>query len=286
MKQIVMLMLIYMRRLMTNKLFLVLMSFQCLYIYTLIHPLYRLSADYQVPLSSNLIIFFFRDSFSVMVLSAIMLVFLSALPFRDENQQYYVTRCSVKQWFWAQVGYIVCVVLLNMVCLLVMCCCFTRSVNFFDSEWGKVIGSLAYYPELASYYEIEIQVTNNVLTTYSPFQALLLWMMHYFSVMCSVGVGILCLNMIRSGVGSVLATSLIFLQYTLNFFGGYIGYYISPLSWIYPGNLSTSLYDYYPSVQGVMIAMWLVMVVLIGYVRVRITDKQYLESKEVLIWDH
>jgi hypothetical protein len=199
----------------------------------------------------------------MMLLLGIVLLFCDA-PFIDETQPYVIARAGRQRWLAGQVLYVMIGAAVYFLFAIAASIIYLLPNINFGSGWGKVLSTLA-QTDAGSQYNA--QVSNTILSTYTPIGAmiwsfLLAWLVGVF-----LGLLILALNMyFKRSVGVVVATLLVFSTGISYFFGGLLGgvYYFFPTTWVSLSILDATGTQKNPSVLFAVGALLIMSAVLVA----------------------
>ncbi|MGO1559994.1 MAG: hypothetical protein ACTHX4_08430, partial [Ruoffia tabacinasalis] len=142
-------------------------------------------------------------------------------------------------------------------------------ITFHSNDWGKLIGSLNYYPDIINQYEIAINIPSTLMVNYTPLQLFIMTVIMMILIFFFSGLMLMLFNIIRPGLGLVLYSVFIFLYLAIRHFNKFYGFYISVFSWISLSNISTSKLDGYPTLSfaiTILVAGIIIMITAIYYI--------------------
>src|SRR5699024_7368087 len=84
-------------------------------------------------------------------------------------------------------------------------------ITFYSNDWGKLIGSLNYYPNIINQYEIPINIPSTLMVNYTPLQLFIMTVIMMILIFFFTGLMLKLFNIIRPGLGLVLYSIFIFL---------------------------------------------------------------------------
>lgn len=219
----------------------------------LLTPLKNAGKYFEMDISVGIFAFLFNEKLmSLSIMTGLLLLFAN-LPFKNDLQLYIISRSSIKKWFAAQAGYILIISMLYPVLLFLMMGLILWNQADLSQQWGKLLGTITYYPSILDEFSISLYPTNGIMSFYTPAQSILITLGMVMLVSLFVGVLILVFNFIYQGLGFAVYAVFIFLEFSLMFFPGYMIKYVSPLSWLSLERISLSFMDALPTFRYVII---------------------------------
>lgn len=219
----------------------------------LLTPLKNAGKYFEMDISVGIFVFLFNEKLmSLSIMTGLLLLFAN-LPFKNDLQLYIISRSSIKKWFAAQAGYILIISMLYPVLLFLMMGLILWNQADLSQQWGKLLGTITYYPSILDEFSISLYPTNGIMSFYTPAQSILITLGMVMLVSLFVGVLILVFNFIYQGLGFAVYAVFIFLEFSLMFFPGYMIKYVSPLSWLSLERISLSFMDALPTFRYVII---------------------------------
>lgn len=219
----------------------------------LLTPLKNAGKYFEMDISVGIFVFLFNEKLmSLSIMTGLLLLFAN-LPFKNDLQLYIISRSSIKKWFAAQAGYILIISMLYPVLLFLMMGLILWNQADLSQQWGKLLGTITYYPSILDEFSISLYPTNGIMSFYTPAQSILITLGMVMLVSLFVCVLILVFNFIYQGLGFAVYAVFIFLEFSLMFFPGYMIKYVSPLSWLSLERISLSFMDALPTFRYVII---------------------------------
>lgn len=219
---------------------------------SLLTPLKAAATYFDLGISMGVIVFLFNEKLMSLAVMTCLLLLYANLPFKNDLQLSLIIRSSTSTWFVAQIGYVFLLSIGYPIILLLLSGLVLWQQVELTHEWGKLLGSIAYYPSLLEEFSIFLYPSNGVMTTYTPLEAILFTLTLLMLVSLFAGVLILTFNLIYSGLGFAIYAVLMFVEFSLMFFPGYAIKYFSPLSWLSLERISLSFMDNLPSMTYVV----------------------------------
>lgn len=241
--------------------FKVAVALQIVNIVILLWPLRALADYYQLPIGIGVLGILYSNDFFLLVSCVSLLLIFSNLPLTGTIQSYSRFRSSSLVWFSSQFVYIVLTSFLyTLITILTVIVSLFGRISF-SFDWGKVLGSLAYYPGMAEEFNIDIQVPIEIISNMSSLEVILYAMSLLFLVGIFSGATILTLNFFKAGMGVTGYAFLVVFHQGIIVFGDYRLLFWTPLSWLSLTNLSTHSFDAYPSRNYAIIFLVLTIVI-------------------------
>lgn len=198
----------------------------------------------------------------VLLLLGAVLLFCNA-PFLHRNKPFLILRCGREAWAFGDILYILTgSFLYTLYIFLCSLLCFIPRIRF-QTDWGKIIGTLA-YTDASSQYAPTLIMNQKVLDYYTPLQATGI---SFFLVMCGfVFIGLVIYLVNRSertrGMGMAAAVFFILLDPLMIFLNAKKARWFSPLSWISIEQLAPVKEQGYPALGYVILALLALLLIL------------------------
>lgn len=204
------------------------------------------------------------------ILIGVVLLFCDA-PFFNEGTPFLIMRSGRGNWIKAQLLYVMAASFICCFSLLLISILLTAPYIDFSLEWGKIINTLAQTD--ASNQIGTVKLDYKILQLYHPVQATALSFFISWLVVSFTGILMLTANLFgRRIIGAVLGTALSFTPYfAMTFTNLYIGYYVSPPTWMDITLLADTGYSSYPSASYIFsfLVIGIIVLSLISYLRMR-----------------
>lgn len=243
---------------------------QWLYMYSILIPVITFAEEFNLGITFFLYPFLHTDPIFIIVITLSFLLLLSTIPMNNEMQSYLIHRTSTVKWITSQIIYIIISTIVYILNVMISFIVVSFSyINFQSNEWGKLVGSLNYYPDITNQYEITINIPSSLIVSYTPLQLFLMTLIMMVLIFFFSGLILMLFNIIKPGLGLVLYSIIIFLYLAIRHFNKFYGFYISVFSWISLSNLSTSPLDGYPTMGFAitcLVAGILIMIAAIYYI--------------------
>lgn len=270
MRQIIQLVRIHVIANYTQKRVLFALILQWLYMYSILNPVIAFANEFNLEIPIFLYPFLHTDPIFIIVITLSFLLILSNIPMNNEMQSYLLHRTSTIKWLTSQIIYIIISVFIYIINILISYIVISYSyITFYFNDWGKLIGSLNYYPDITNQYEMTLNIPSTLMVNYSPLHLLIMTIVMMILVFFFSGLLLILFNTIKPGVGLVLYSIFIFLYLAIRHFNKFYGFYISVFSWLSLSNISTSQLDGYPTLDFVitiLVAGILIMLIALYYI--------------------
>ena len=234
------------------------MVIQFIYLFSILHPIIELSNRLKLDIVFSLYVFLWTDPVFIIISSVSFLILISKLPFNNELQMYLIQKTSLFKWLVSQIIFLF-VIILGYVTFLF--CSFSliliSNLSFSFESWGKLIGTMNYYPDIINQFDIAIKVPSEVIINYTPLSSFCIVLSLTILVFMLSGLILFVLNIIKSGLGTNAYVLFIFLYLAVKHFDKFYGFYISIFSWMDISNVSTSNLDGYPTWQYVLCILFI-----------------------------
>jgi len=168
----------------------------------------------------------------------IMLFFCDA-PFADSHTPFLVIRTGRRNWVIGQLLYIVLAAFVYTVFFLIVSVVVLIPNVQWDTDWGKVLKTIAANPSIANDYGIKLTIFVDplIITMFSPIEATLISFGLFWLTSVFIGVLIFCGNVVIGRMGGlVMAGAFLCISFFTAYLGpltlgGYWVRYLSPISW-------------------------------------------------------
>ena len=189
------------------------------------------------------------------------------------------------KWITSQILYIIFSIFIYIINIMLSYIIISLSyITFHSNDWGKLIGSLNYYPDIINQYEIAINIPSTLMVNYTPLQLFIMTVIMMILIFFFSGLMLMLFNIIRPGLGLVLYSVFIFLYLAIRHFNKFYGFYISVFSWISLSNISTSQLDGYPTLSfaiTILVVGIIIMITAIYYIAYN--DKL---RRKLILWNN
>lgn len=210
----------------------------------------------------------------IVFMMPVLFMFCDA-PFIDDNQIYIMLRASRRVWCAGQMLYI-CVTSV-IYSLVLMASSVLVNINHitFMPKWGEVLGT-AGTTNAMSKYNLQyntIKITGNIITYYTPAQAMLFTFILMTLSFIFLGMIIYVVNVVTksSVAGSIVAAVLILMTAMVD--GHPYLYWISPISCNSINNIDVAGRTLCPTIQYVL-TMYLIVIVICAVVALIMSKRQ------------
>lgn len=258
---------------------------QWLYMYSILIPVITFADEFNLDLHISLYPFLHTDPIFIIVITLSFLLILSNIPMNNEMQSYLIHRTSTSKWITSQILYIIFSIFIYIINIMLSYIIISLSyITFHSNDWGKLIGSLNYYPDIINQYEIAINIPSTLMVNYTPLQLFIMTVIMMILIFFFSGLMLMLFNIIRPGLGLVLYSVFIFLYLAIRHFNKFYGFYISVFSWISLSNISTSQLDGYPTLSfaiTILVVGIIIMITAIYYIAYN--DKL---RRKLILWNN
>ena len=148
-------------------------------------------------------------------------------------QSYLLQRTSMSKWITSQIIFIIISIIIYLINIILSYVVLTLPYIMFQiNAWGKLIGSLNYYPDISNQYGIVINIPSTLIVNYTPLQLFLMTVVMMGLIFLFAGLMLMLFNLLKPGLGLVLYSVFIFLYLAIRHFDKFYGFYISVFSCI------------------------------------------------------
>lgn len=285
MRQIVQMLWIHIVTNYTQKRVLFAIILQWLYMYSILNPILAFADEFNLDIRIILYPFLHTDPIYIIVITLSFLLILSNIPMNNEMQSYLIHRTSTSKWITSQIIYIIVSIFIYIINIMLSYIVISFSyITFHSNDWGKLIGSLNYYPDIINQFEITINIPSTLMVNYTPLQLFIMTLVMMILIFFFSGLMLILFNIIRPGLGLVLYSVFIFLYLAIRHFDKFYGFYISVFSWISLSNISTSQLDGYPTLSfaiTILVTGIIIMIIVIYYIAYN--DKL---RRKLILWNN
>src|SRR5699024_7133524 len=214
---------------------------QWMYMYSVLNPILEFTGEFDLKANLFLYPFLHTDPIYIVVITLSFLIILSNIPMNNEMQSYLLQRTSMSKWITSQIIFIIISIIIYLINIILSYVVLTLPYIMFQiNAWGKLIGSLNYYPDISNQYGIVINIPSTLIVNYTPLQLFLMTVVMMGLIFLFAGLMLMLFNLLKPGLGLVLYSVFIFLYLAIRHFDKFYGFYISVFSWISLSNISTS----------------------------------------------
>jgi len=226
---------------------------QWMYMYSVLNPILEFTGEFDLKANLFLYPFLHTDPIYIVVITLSFLIILSNIPMNNEMQSYLLQRTSMSKWITSQIIFIIISIIIYLINIILSYVVLTLPYIMFQiNAWGKLIGSLNYYPDISNQYGIVINIPSTLIVNYTPLQLFLMTVVMMGLIFLFAGLMLMLFNLLKPGLGLVLYSVFIFLYLAIRHFDKFYGFYISVFSWISLSNISTSNLDGFPTLSFAM----------------------------------
>ena len=210
-----------------------------------------LARDYDLNVSAWVFPHYFGRPIMPMLYCCFTTLLYCDAPFMDSHMSQMVLHIGRVDWLIGQFLFIVISSLVYALWLALSTIIVLLPRVYFANEWGRVLYGIAQQSDLTVEYNIVLGLSENMLETFTPLEAMaisigLAWLVSIF-----YGTSIMCANIvINKRAGYVIGGFWGFLSYFTAYLGTFIfGYgllWVSPANWISIYVFNWNGYDYCP----------------------------------------
>ena len=222
---------------------------------------FKFAQEVQCRVTPFLFPFLFTHPFMKLVVFTCVIFAFSNAPFVSSIQLLLMSRSGKSAWYLAQIIYVaICTIIITMFLIMLP---IIRHFNLIviKGDWGKV------WINLANNYEIINPSDYTVISRYSASETMLYTVVMFILVVMFIAMILMFFNTVfpNKGLGIVLSSIFVILEFMYTLTGNNIILWISPISWINISNMSYSRENFVPSIKyGVTMMIVLNMLLIIG----------------------
>ena len=222
---------------------------------------FKFAQEVQCRVTPFLFPFLFTHPFMKLIVFTCVIFAFSNAPFVSSIQLLLMSRSGKCAWYLAQIIYVaICTIIITMFLIMLP---IIRHFNLIviKGDWGKV------WINLANNYEIINPSDYTVISRYSASETMLYTVVMFILVVMFIAMILMFFNTVfpNKGLGIVLSSIFVILEFMYTLTGNNIILWISPISWINISNMSYSRENFVPSIKyGVTMMIVLNMLLIIG----------------------
>ena len=156
-----------------------------------------------------------NSSFKYLIVICILLAFLGKAPFFAANDQFLISRTDRKSWIWAKLLFVATILLLFYVILYgLIFSAYWPSINF--KNWAMWTPASADQQGSGNLYALS-NLNEDMLETYTPLQALLIFLPLSYLLMLILSLIVLCFNIWhKQTIGIIVTLGICTISYFIN----------------------------------------------------------------------
>lgn len=204
--------------------------------------------------------FLFTHPFMHLVIFTSIIFLFANAPFADSMQLLVISRSGKKNWYIAQILYlIICTILLTLFLVIMPLLRYANMIAL-KAQWGKIWTTLAVNSNLvnpSSYY---------VISRYAPKEALIYTIVIFMLISLFIGILIMFCNVLfrNKSIGIVMTALFVILDWMADITGNLDVLWISPVSWINISKMAYSRDTTVPSTTFAIVVLFWVNIILIA----------------------